>query len=370
MKTLKSIFIISTVVVISLSCKKKESNWTLEISKVKHSYINSLNILLEKSNISIDLLNTKITYFHSSPAMFQLEYCRDNWKLAYNDFLQLGPYRYANTSLNIGFTEKNAALDYFPINCSFLDYTSTTPTSGIISDITNYPQINKSTIIYNNLLSENNATSGFHVVEFLLWGEDHSLSSPGARSNTDYLSTSDLNDRRRWFLYWCSDVLYNNIKTISLSETIENQIYKMDGHSFCTSMIESLTNYIDNDLVLNTINKPLLSQNHTDEISDFSDNSLSDIKSKINAIKKYLDGRSLYNEASNSYYLFDLMQDVSPETKKNIESSISLIESNLDEITIDFEVAITSSTYISKINTVISELNKISSELKSFSNLF
>ncbi len=55
----KSIIVI-LIIFLSTSCKKKENNWTLQISKFKNSYIYAQKYILENSITSCSNLNQKI----------------------------------------------------------------------------------------------------------------------------------------------------------------------------------------------------------------------------------------------------------------------------------------------------------------------
>ena len=72
-------------------------------------------------------------------------------------------------------------------------------------------------------MSEDDAdvSSGWHAIEFLLWGQDFSLEKAGIREASDYLPTNEINIRRRAYLVATSALLLEHINWLS-TEWIEN----------------------------------------------------------------------------------------------------------------------------------------------------
>ena len=72
----------------------------------------------------------------------------------------------------------------------------TTRSAGIVNDRAAYPKITEDVIVEaNEKGGETNISTGWHAIEFLLWGQDRSKDGPGARPATDY--TTAPNAERR-----------------------------------------------------------------------------------------------------------------------------------------------------------------------------
>jgi putative iron-regulated protein len=72
------------------------------------------------------------------------------------------------------------------------------PTAGLVND-TSFNITNDAIEGKNEVGGEDHISTGYHAVEFLLWGQDLSESGPGARPFTDY-ATADNASRRQLYL--------------------------------------------------------------------------------------------------------------------------------------------------------------------------
>ena len=70
----------------------------------------------------------------------------------------------------------------WPVVPEFIDYTKANASSGIIQNSQKYPSISKDTIMKLNRVDDSDQiTLGYHVIEFLLWGEDNNASGSGGQ---------------------------------------------------------------------------------------------------------------------------------------------------------------------------------------------
>lgn len=349
-----------------LGCEKNvESNFDFQKSKLKYSFIETQREILARTNTSGTAYMNKVSFFRNLPAQYALEDCQSKWELWYNQFLLLSPYRYIDSELNIGFNENQNLFDVSGINYGYVDYTVNQPNGGIIKDPANYPNINQVGMIsWHQLGDEKNASLGFHVLEFLLWGEDVSLSSTGTRDNSDYLQTNPENQRRMDYLVDASSYLKLILSELKVSSIYKNDFLKSDADVSFTYIIEGYNRFIQEDLIDKTILKPLNGQNPSDELSDFSDNTLANIKSKVEGLKYALDGSELFIDSqTDGYYMMDFISEVDIESEQNILNSLDRIDASLSQISISFENAIQNIAMIESLNVVVNELNNIKSVL-------
>ncbi|PHR49584.1 MAG: hypothetical protein COA32_00200 [Fluviicola sp.] len=349
-----------------LGCEKNiESNLTYQKSKLKYSFIETQRELLAIINSSGGAYMNKVSFFSNLPAQYALEDCQSTWKIWYNQFLLLTPYRYIDSEFNIGFDENQSYFDLSGINYGYVDYTVNQPNGGIIKDPVNYPNINQVGMIsWHQLGDEKNASLGFHVLEFLLWGEDLSLSSTGIRDNSDYLQTNSENQRRMNYLLDASSYLKLIVNDLNVSSSYKKNFLKSDADESFTYILEGYNRFIQEDLIDKTILKPLNSQDPFEELSNFSDNTLANIKSKVQGLKYALDGSELFIESeTDGYFMIDFISEVDNESAQNILNSLDRIDASLSQITISFENAIQNTSMSEKLSTVVSELNNIKSVL-------
>ena len=85
-------------------------------------------------------------------------------------------------------------LNSWPVNEAHLDYVKGRPDAGLISKATFV--ISPAAIAAGNQVSdEADVTTGYHAVEFLLWGQDLGLDGPGNRPFADYASAPNAERR-------------------------------------------------------------------------------------------------------------------------------------------------------------------------------
>jgi putative iron-regulated protein len=90
-------------------------------------------------------------------------------------------------------------INSWPLDESFIDYVQGKPSAGLVNDTTTAMTIN-AIIGRDQVGDEDQVTTGWHAIEFLLWGQDLNPDGPGNRPASDYLAGKGNNDRRRTYL--------------------------------------------------------------------------------------------------------------------------------------------------------------------------
>ena len=101
-------------------------------------------------------------------------------------------------------------LDAWPMDEAYVDYVEGNPNAGLINraDFTITPE---SIATMNEKDGEENISTGFHAIEFLLWGQDLRADGPGNRAWTDF-KTAPNADRRRQYLMVASSLLCTDLQ--------------------------------------------------------------------------------------------------------------------------------------------------------------
>jgi putative iron-regulated protein len=86
----------------------------------------------------------------------------------------------------------------WPIDEVFLDYVVGAPDAGIVQDAQRFPNLTQSVLrLANERGGEANVSTGWHAIEFLLWGQDLDAEGPGQRPATDFAPEHHRCARRR-----------------------------------------------------------------------------------------------------------------------------------------------------------------------------
>lgn len=107
-------------------------------------------------------------------------------------------------------------LNAWPLDEVYIDYVLGDADAGIINNLMMYPTITKEMLReLNEKDGEKNISTGFHAIEFLLWGQDFNTNGPGQRKYTDYVVGTGKNaDRRAQYLLIVSQMLQEDLQTL------------------------------------------------------------------------------------------------------------------------------------------------------------
>ena len=172
----------------------------------EQSYLDSV-ILAASMRDAIDT-------FVATPNNANLQAAREAWLASREPYLQTEVYRFYEGPIDEAKTGPEGLLNAWPLDENYIDYVQGDPTAGIINDPTTYPVIDTALIeSLNEVGGEKNISTGYHAIEFLLWGQDLSTTGPGQRPATDYMAggTAANQDRRAAYLAASGSLLVTHL---------------------------------------------------------------------------------------------------------------------------------------------------------------
>jgi putative iron-regulated protein len=105
-------------------------------------------------------------------------------------------------------------MNAWPLDEAYIDYVEGAPVSGVVNLPDEYPTIDADLLVsLNEAGGETNVSTGWHAIEFLLWGQDLSAEGPGARPVTDFTTAANA-DRRLAYLAVVSDLLVGHLQSL------------------------------------------------------------------------------------------------------------------------------------------------------------
>ncbi len=164
-------------------------------------------------------MQTAINTFLTTPSEANLAAARTAWATARVTYGQTEAYRFYGGPIDNEMTGVEGQVNAWPMDENFVDYVTATPMSGIINDTTTYPTLSREAILMQNERGgETNIATGWHAIEFLLWGQDLSATGPGARPYTDYVTgaggTAANQMRRGQYLRLVTEQLVADLTTV------------------------------------------------------------------------------------------------------------------------------------------------------------
>jgi putative iron-regulated protein len=148
-----------------------------------------------------------------APSPATLSAARQAWLQARVPYEQTEAFRFYGGPID----EMELQINTWPIDETFIEANSG-QRQGIIDDLERYPDLNTELLMrLNGAEGETSISTGYHAVEFLLWGSDESATGPGARPYTDFVEHPGerLVPRRRRYLGLASALLGRQLDALS-----------------------------------------------------------------------------------------------------------------------------------------------------------
>ena len=214
-------------------------------------------------------------------------------------------------------------INAWPLDEAYIDYVSEDPAAGIINDVTGVPEITPAVLVAANTEGgEENVSTGWHAIEFLLWGQDLSTTGPGARPLTDY-TTSPAAERRGTYLSELADLLVKDLTAVrdawGPDEGSYRDTFLDDPHQAVSDILRGMGALSSAELAAERIAVALDTKDQEDEHSCFSDNTTVDVTGNATGIRMAytadypgIDGTSVS----------DLVAQVDPELDATLRSEL------------------------------------------------
>jgi putative iron-regulated protein len=229
----------------------------------------------------------------------QIRKVRDAWVQMRPSYGQTEVFRFYEGPIDFGKRPDGSLgpeplLNSWPVNEAYIDYVEGNPRSGIIND-PSIP-ITRETLVERNARDdEADVTTGFHAIEFLLWGQDLNPNGPGNRPARDF-ANDGVGERRRTYLKVATDLLVDNLKFVvdewaPGKENYRARFLGMDPKESISSMLTGLATLSGFELAAERLATPLDSGSQEDEHSCFSDTTHLDILANVTGIANVFFGR-------------------------------------------------------------------------------
>ncbi|MBX6391994.1 MAG: iron-regulated protein, partial [Burkholderiales bacterium] len=160
----------------------------------------------EDSLAAAKKLQQAVHAFVAAPSEAGLEAARKAWLEAREWYGQTEAFRFYGGPID-GEDGPEGRINAWPMDEAYVDFVDGQPDAGFINDRS--VPIDRDTLIgLNEKDGEENISTGWHAIEFMLWGQDRYADSAGRRAYTDFVDGKAPNaDRRREYLKVITDLL-------------------------------------------------------------------------------------------------------------------------------------------------------------------
>jgi putative iron-regulated protein len=238
---------------------------------------------------SAESLNTALHTFTADPTAATLQAAKQAWL---DGRVLYGPtevYRFYDGPIDDPEDGPEGQINAWPLDEAYLDYVEGDPSAGIINDTEGVPEITSDVLVESNTKGgEENVSTGWHAIEFLLWGQDLSDAGAGERPLTDY-TTSPVAERRATYLELLGDLLVQDLTTVRDAWAGASGSYRAtflsDPHEAVADILRGMGALSSAELAGERIGVALDTKDQEDEHSCFSDNTTVDIVGNATGIR-------------------------------------------------------------------------------------
>ena len=168
-------------------------------------------------------------------------------------------------------------INAWPMDESYVDYVVGDDSAGLINN--RKEAITKKHLAdLNEHDGEENISTGWHAIEFMLWGQDLNDNGPGARPYTDFVDGQKPNaDRRRQYLKVVSELLVEDLESVAKEwkPGVKNNfraMFDQGGEASLRKIFVGLGSLSRGELAGERLEVAMASRDQEDEHSCFSDN--------------------------------------------------------------------------------------------------
>jgi putative iron-regulated protein len=190
---------------------------TPDEAKTKEALTTWVHLAHERYATSLEkarLLRDAVESFLAAPSESGLVAARAAWIAARAPYGETEAFRFFGGPIDDEENGPEGRVNAWPLDEAYIDYTVGAESAGIVNHPNEYPAITSQLLAdANEKDGEANIATGYHAIEFLLWGQDLSESGPGARPHTDY-STAPNAERRREYLRVVTELLVQDLEFV------------------------------------------------------------------------------------------------------------------------------------------------------------
>jgi putative iron-regulated protein len=290
--------------------------------------------------------NMGVYRFRKDPNEETFEALKDSWIEARKVYGRTEVYRFSDGPIDQ--MELEELINAWPIDESYIDYTVDDPESGIIQNLKDYPEINSRLLRQLNLVGgEANIATGWHAIEFLLWGQDRSEEGPGQRKWTDF-TTAPNAERRMNYLVAATELLRSHLVAVADQWSMSNyenatgDFFLKRPTTLIKLVMRGVSSLAGRELAAERMSVALRSKSQEDEHSCFSDTTHLDFVANMEGLEAVLFGafKPVYGTQVEGKGMYDLIVDADQAAADTVRQKFFLAKEKVAAIEAPFDQAI------------------------------
>jgi putative iron-regulated protein len=319
------------------------------------------NIVLATYDDSIETaraLDRAVDELIANPSERTLEAARESWKAARIPYGYSEAFRFYGGPIDNEEDGPEPRLNGWPldenhIDAVQLDAYNAAPGANIIGNVEQFPEITPELVAAQNEAGgEKNIASGYHAIEFLLWGQDFNTppESAGQRPYTDFVATgasATTNARRGQYLKAATTLLIRDLESVAAQwreppagETnYRTALISGDVPTALKRMFTGAAALAEVEMAGERMNVPLLSSDQEEEQSCFSDTTSADLRANAAGIEHVYYGKytRLDGTVVSGPSLADLVKEKDERVAQEVDARIAKVREAVGAIRTPFD---------------------------------
>ena len=288
--------VLSTALLVT-ACGDDDGDSAAEATDVVADYAAGVHASYAASLASATAMDEAIDAFLADPTDQTLAAAKEAWLAARGDYGLTEAFRFYGGPIDNEENGPEGLINAWPMDEAYVDYVEGAPDAGIINDAATYPTIDAAVLTeLNEAGGETNISTGWHAIEFLLWGQDLNDDGPGNRPVADYADAPNA-DRRGAYLAAVSDLLLTHLDSLvaawapDADDNYRAEFLALEPDEAMTMIFTGIGELSRGELAGERMNVAYSERSQEDEHSCFSDNTTADLVANATGIEMVLTGQ-------------------------------------------------------------------------------
>lgn len=318
---------------------------TLDLSPQRASYVALGTVSYQTALQASRQFQAEVEQFLASPSTSTMSVARESWVKSRRPYIQTEIFRFNDGPIDapaIGDRPEGPEthLNAWPVDESTIDYVVGARKSGLIAR-KDFPLTGEAIRDQDQVADESAITTGWHAIEFLLWGQDLAKDGPGTRSYRDYLPGDPIRERRREYLRLVTTMLVSDLEQVNAAwskntaPNFRSQLLNTPPIEVLGRSLHGATSYVAIELFAERFAVAMDSGSQEDEHSCFSDTTLLDLQSGLKGVRNMVEAR--YEGTKLGASLLDLLDYQDPALANRIRKNLDAADRGVAALNIPFD---------------------------------
>jgi putative iron-regulated protein len=305
-----------------------------------------------------------------TPRTAQLAKAKQAWINARMAYLPTEVFRYYDGPIDRPASTQHPAgpesrINSWPLNEAVIDYVNGQPKTGLVNDLKT-PITTQNIIKRDQAADESDVTTGFHAIEFLLWGQDFSATGPGNRPVSDFQKNTAASKRRGAYLQLLATLLERDLANVqgdwdhTVSTSYASEFLALNDFEATGRILRGMAMLAAEELQSERLTVPLDSGAQEDETSCFSDTTHLDFAAGVKGL------RMVWQDGTNAS-LRKLVKSLDAQQARRIDAAMARVTNSAQALEAPFDqmlLSVPESSARKKAEQLATDLLTVASELK------